>query len=181
VRGFNQSNMLRHFGKLLETFPFSKLAQRGPVVRVYALEFAEPPVLERAMEAEASASDLIGAAHDFAKPDCAVEVEGAWDLWRHEDEWLVRPSAVTLICLGPDFDNETGDHLRIDFGLDASFLPAAGVEGTLRMHESNLRSLLTLVGRIEKELALERRQLWSESGVNFAELLSQAVSRFGPH
>jgi len=39
--------MLRHFGKMLEVFPFSKLAKVGPVLRVYAIEYKEPPLFER--------------------------------------------------------------------------------------------------------------------------------------
>jgi hypothetical protein len=182
VRGFSESNMLRHYGKLLETFPFSKLSQRERTLRVYAIEFVEPPLAERAFVPDASISDVISAAREFMQPDCACDLEAAWDLWQRETgEWEVRPSPVTLSCFGPQFENEAGDHLRIDFGLDAIFLPAPDVEGSLRMHESNLRSLLHLVSEIEAALPLERKHLWSESGANFAELLSQAVSRFGPN
>jgi hypothetical protein len=49
------------------------------------------------------------------------------------------------------------------------------IEGGLRMGQSNLQSLIHLVGDLERTLKLERRQLWSESGANFAEVLKQAV------
>jgi hypothetical protein len=48
-------------------------------------------------------------------------------------------------------------------------------EGGLRMSQSNLKSLLHLVGDLEGALDLERRQVWSESGANFAEVLKQAL------
>ena len=47
LRGFGESSMLRHFETLLTLFPFSKLAARGPVLRVYAVAMSEPPLLER--------------------------------------------------------------------------------------------------------------------------------------
>jgi hypothetical protein len=178
VRGFNETNMLRHFGKMVELFPSSKLAQRGPVLRVYAIEYVEPPLLERSFDPGAVAADVIAAARDFVKPDCSVEIDGFWDLWQYDTEWKLRPAAVTLTCFGPDFERDNDDHLRIDFGLESKFLPAAGIEGSLRMGQSNLRSLLHLVGELERALPIDRRVVWSESGANFAELLAQAVAQF---
>lgn len=185
VRGFSDSNMLRHFGKMLDAFPFSKLAKNGPVVRVFAISYREPVVFERSFDPGVAVADLIAAARDFAQPDCCVEVEGAWDLWQHRDDWKLWPSAITLSCFGPAFENigsleHSDDHLRIDFGLDSKFLPSEEIEGSLRIQQSNLRSLLSLVGEIEKVLPVERRLLWSESGANFAAVLEDALERFGP-
>jgi hypothetical protein len=178
VRGFNDSNLLRHFGKLLELFPSSKLAQRGPILRVYAIEYVEPLLLERPFDPGTAAAEIIAAARDFVKPDCSVEVDGFWDLWQYDGEWKLRPAAVTLTCFGPAFERDDDDHLRIDFGLDGKFLPTAGIEGSPRMGQSNLRSLLRLVGELERALPIERRVVWSESGANFADLLAQAVAQF---
>jgi hypothetical protein len=168
--------MLRHFGKMLDVFPFSKLGKNGPLVRVYAINYAEAPILERPFDPGAFVTDMIAAA-----PDCCVEVETAWDLWQHKDDWKLWPSSVTLFCAGSQFEHEkeTDDHLRIDFGLDSKFLPSEEIEGSLRIQQSNLRSLLYLVGEIEKALPLERRHLWSESGANFAEVVEQALGKFG--
>jgi hypothetical protein len=179
VREFSDSNMLRRFGKMLELFPFSKLAKGGPVLRVYALNYAEPPVLERAFDPGADVADMIAAARDFAQPDCCVEIEPAWDLWQYNGEWKVLPAPVTLSCFGSQFENESDDDLRIDFGLDSKFLPSPDVEGSLRIQQSNLRSLLYLGAQIEKNLPLERRLLWSESGANFAEVLEETLEQLG--
>ncbi|HYV62456.1 MAG TPA: hypothetical protein VE958_07265 [Bryobacteraceae bacterium] len=179
IQGFSDSNMLRHFGKLLDAFPFSKLAPRGPVVRVYAVEFAEPPLLERPFDPGVSVADLIAAARDFTQPDCCAEIETAWDLWQHQDDWKLRPAAVTLSCFGSAFERENDDHVRIDFGLDSKFLPSEEIEGSLRIQQSNLRSLLHLVSEIDKALPVERRLLWSESGANFAEVIEEALGKFG--
>ena len=182
VRGFQESNMLRHYAKLLETFPVSKLTQRAAVLRIHAVEFAEPPVAERPFPAGSDPGDVLAMAREFMHADCCCELETEWDLWQYEFDWKLRPVAVRISCLGPAFEgNDGGDHLRIDFGLDSSFLPLPNVEGSLRMQQSNLRSLLRLVGEIENALPLERRQLWSESGANFADLLKQAVGQFGPN
>ncbi len=174
--------MLRHYGRLLETFPASKLSKRGPVVRVYALEFAEPPALERSFEPGGDIREILAAARSFVQPDCCCEIDTAWDLWQYNGEWKLQPVAVKILCFGSAFEaNETGDHLRVEFGLDANFLPMAAIDGALRMQQSNLRSLLHLVGDIEKALPLDRRQVWSESGANFAAILQQAVGQFSPN
>jgi hypothetical protein len=179
VRGFSDSNILRHFGKMLEVFPYSKLVKAGPVLRVYAIEYAEPPVFERVFNPGAPVADMIAAARDFAQPDCCVEIEAAWDLWQHQDDWKLHPSAVTISCFGSAFEHENDDDLRIDFGLDSKFLPADDIEGSLRIQQSNLRSLLHLVSEVEKALPVERRLLWSESGANFAAVVEEALERFG--
>ncbi len=178
-RGFNESSMLRQFAKLLEVFPFSKLAQRGPALRIYAVEHTEPPQVEREFAKDVEPAAIVAAAREFAHADSCFELGAAWDLWRSNPEWKLEPAPVTLLCLGPEFDNELGDCLRIEFGPDAEFLPNAKVEGSLRMGQSNLRSLLRLVSDIEKALPMEKRTLWSESGMNFADLLAETISRYG--
>jgi hypothetical protein len=177
IRGFTPSNMLRRFETVLAQFPFSKLAAHGPLLRVRAIEAAEPPLFEKEFPPGTAAADLMAEAREFVHEDCCVEVEAAWDLWQLDGEWKLAPTPVTLLCFGPEFENETGDHLRIEFGLDSRFLPIEGVEGSARMGQSNLRSLLHLVGDIERSVPVARRNLWSESGVNFAELLAEAVAR----
>ena len=46
------------------------------------------------------------------------------------------------------------------------------------MGQSNLRSLLHLVRDLERELDIESRQVWSESGANFVEVLRGALSSY---
>lgn len=173
--------MLRHFETLLVLFPFSKLAARGPVLRVYALEMAEPPVFEREFtpgaKPAALGSAIVDAAREFASEDCCLEVEANWDLWQWNGDWKLAPAAVTILCFGPGFESDADDHLRIEFGPDFRFLPIEGVEGSLRMSRSNLLSLLHLVSDIERSLPIQRRRIWSESGANFAELLAETVAR----
>jgi hypothetical protein len=173
IRGFSESNMTRHFEKLLDLFPFSRLARRGPVLRIYALERVEPPQMEREFPNAPAVAPLMRAAREFARGDSCIEVDASWDLWQFDAEWKLAPSLATLLCLGPEFEDATDENLRIEFGPDARFLPIEGVEGSLRMGQSNLKSLLHFVSEIEKNLPVEKRKLWSESGGNFAELVAQ--------
>ena len=178
IREFNDAGTLRQFQKMLERFPFSKLAKRGPVLRVYAIEHSEPPLLEREFLAGAEPAAIVDAAREFMQPDCACEIDASWDLWQHDTEWKLAPAPVMLACFGAAFDNEHGDHLRIEFGPDPLFLPMPTIEGGLRMGQSNLKSLLHLVGDLERALDLEKRQVWSESGANFADMLKQALATY---
>lgn len=175
IRNFEESNMLRHFEKMLGLFPFSKLAARGPALRVYAIEHAEPSLFEREFPHAAEPPEMIEAATEFMHDDCACELDAAWDLWQFDGDWKLAPAAVTLACFGPAFDNHIADHLRIEFGLDSRFLPNPKVEGGLRMGQSNLKSLVHLVHEIESRMDLDRRQLWSESGQSPADAIAEAL------
>lgn len=183
TRGFSAFTMLQQYGKLLDTFPFSKLNQRPQTLRVHAVSHAEPPVVEKPFEPNVGPGEMLDAARDFVGSDCSVDIESAWDLWQFDRDWKLSPAPVTISCFGPDFEQDAidqngGDHLRIDFGLDSKFLPLPGVQGALRMQQSNIRSLLYLVTQIEQNIPLSRRKLWSESGANFAEILAIAVQDF---
>ena len=167
--------MLRHFEKMLGVFPFSKLAARGPVVRVYAIEHVEPPQMEKEFQPGADVAALIAAAREFAHDDCVVEVDAAWDLFQYDGDWKLAPAAVTLACFGPEFENETGDHLRIEFGNDARFLPNPHLEAGPAMAQANLKSLVHLVHEVERVVKLKRRQLWSESGLSPVDLIAQEL------
>jgi hypothetical protein len=178
VRDFSAMSMLRDYGKLLNAFPFSKLSERPQTLRVHAVSHSEPPVVEKPFEPKVGPSEILEAARDFVGSDCSCDIESAWDLWQFDGDWKLLPAPVTLSCFGPDFEQESDDHLRIDFGLDSKFLPMPDVKGSLRMQQSNIRSLLYLVTQLEQALPLSRRKLWSESGANFAEILAKAVQGF---
>ena len=178
-RGFDREKLLRQFSKMLDRFPFSRLARRGPVVRVYAIEYSEPPQFERefppAADIAESVRTMIEAARDFLQQDSLCEVEASWDLWQFDGEWKLYPATVTLMCFGPGFDDATGDQLRIEFGPDSYFVPDPDIESGVRMSQSNLRSLVHLVHDLENTLDLDRRRLWSETGESPAEIIMQAV------
>lgn len=178
LQGLNPANLLRHFDKALGLFPFSRLAKRGPVLRVYALEHIEPPVVEREFAPGTPPGEIIRIAREFYHDDCSVEVEAAWDLWQYDGEWKLGPVPVTLSCFGPEFDDAEFDHVRVDLGPEALFLPDTSIEGSLRMGQSNLRSVVRFAGDLEEKLPLESRRLWSESGTNFAGTVAESLGQF---
>ncbi len=175
IRGFSAMSMLRNYEQALRLFPFSKLGKSESIFRIYAIEYAEPTLLDIPVTAPVTPEAVIASARDFQSADAAFELEASWDLWKWEEEWKLAPSRVTLSCLGPEFNNETGENLRIDFGLDQQFLPGPGGLEGMRMVRANIQSLLRLVRDLDENLKVERRQLWSESGENFAELLEKTL------
>ncbi len=204
IRGFTERNMLDQLETALRRFPFSRLAP-GLALRIFALEFAQPPVLERSFAEPADIDEIIPAAGEFLQGDCAYQVDGAWDLWQWDREWELRPAAVSLVCYGPAFSSERGEQLRIEFGPEFHFLPAerpagrphsaSGGSAARRLAEetvtasfptqssarsltpirSNIRSLLHLAGDLDQAFRVEKRLLWSESGENLAGRLEEAA------
>lgn len=169
------AGLLRDFETLLGLFPFSKLAARGPEIRVYALEPVEPPQLERDFARGVDPRELVDAAREFMQDDSLAEADTAWDLFQYDGDWKLAPAAVTISCFGPQFENEIGDQLRIDFGNDSRYLPDAQIEDSLVMGQANLKSLVHLVHEIERALPLERRRIWSESGESPAESILKSL------
>ncbi len=169
--------MLRHFEELLRVFPFSKLRPGIAGLRIYALEEVEPPLLERAFPASADLDTIISICREFENDDCAYIVDGWWELFQFDgSDWQLKPARVTLTCFGPAFDNDLGDHLRIDAGTEDDFLPDPDVPDSDRAARSNVAGLVRLANEIESSLPIERRQLSSESGENLAERLDEAIS-----
>ena len=176
VRGFTAHNMLRHFHKLLSAFPFSHLSPRAPLLRIYAIECIEPPILERSFDWTTTVDTVIESAAEFRHPDCCYFVEAYWDLWRFHADWTLTPSGVTLACFGPLSRSDLGDHLRIEFGRDSDFLPQPEIPNSASKVQSNIRGLLRLAHELDEVLPADRRQLWSETEEDFAGRLQAALS-----
>jgi hypothetical protein len=102
-------------------------------------------------------------------------LETRWDLWQADPDWKLAPAPAALCCFGPEFERDLGEDLRIEFGIETLFLPQSDRDGELKMTQSNIKSLLKLVHDLDDALRVERRQLWSESGENFAEKLQKAL------
>lgn len=175
IRGFGPMSMLRHYEKVLQAFPFSKLRRTESLFRIYAIEYSEPPLIEVPITAPVDTKAVIETAKEFQNADACYELETAWDLWTLDQEWKLAPSRVSITCFGPEFGHETDENLRIDFGLDQQFLPGPGGPEGMRMIRSNVQSLLRLVHDLDDKLRVENRQLWSESGQNFAERLETTL------
>jgi len=174
VRGFSGMNMLRHFEKMLRVFPFSPKNPANSALRVYAVAYSEPTLLEQYFTDPLDTAAVMKAAHDFSNLDCAFELDAWWGLWQYETEWTLRPARVLITCYGPEFQDGDG-HLRIDFGLDDHYLPRPDVPGSAYFVESNLKGMLQVVHSLDDALAVEKRLLHTELGANFADKLSGAV------
>jgi hypothetical protein len=174
LRGFSSRNMLDSFERLLSLFPFSGLRPGVAGIKIYAIEYAEPVLLEEAFTEETEIGTAMDICREFESPDCVYSVDGYWDLWRFDKGWNLTPVRVTLSCFGPEFDNEVKDHLRLELGPESDFLPVAGAPQAQRKAQSNLVGIVRLAHDLEQEMPVERRSLWSESGENFADRLDDA-------
>jgi hypothetical protein len=179
LRGVTPANMLQHFETALREFPFSKLATAASVVRVYAVSYNEAAAFEAPLPTPSDVTGIVAAFRDFLHDDVCFQVETFWDLWWWDSDWRLHPARVQIACFGPAFeDAEEGENLRIDFGLEDQFLPSLH-DGGMAMIRANIQSLLRLVQDWDETLPVERRQLWSESGENFAEKLQATLREAG--
>lgn len=176
LRAFTAENMLRQFDEVLQIFPFSRLRPGVASLKVYALEYAEPPVFEHAFSAETDAATVIGMLREFDHADCAYIVEGRWEIWKYNNGWKLTPARVSLTCFGPLFENDERDHVRIEFGPETNYLPHPRLPDSARAVQSNLRGLLRFLEELEEALPVERKSLWSELEENFAERLEAALA-----
>ena len=172
----------RYFEKLLSLIPFSQREQGQSTLTVQAVNVTEPPLLERPMNGPITLADVVDVLRDYDGQDVAYRLETWWDLWVYNGEdWRIAPTKIAIAAFGPEFDNggslEVGEQedLRVDFGVDTAFLPDPTLQGSGRLIESNIKSLLHLVHQIEEALPVEKRVLETESGQNFAEKLTQAL------
>lgn len=176
----------RQFEKLLRSFPFSQREQPQSILSVLAVDSTEPPLLEKPVNGPVDVDDVVISLGDYRGSDIAFELESWWDLWTYDgSDWKLAPVRILLSSFGSDFDSRTEEEdgnqedLRIDFGVDAHFLPAPEVQGGGKMIESNVKSLLRLVHELDSALEVERRKLQTESGENFAERLQQVLTATG--
>ena len=177
IKGFTEHNMFRHFAAALGKFPYSRLRPRA-LLQVRAVDLTEPVLFEREFSGNADAATLTEAMRWHRSPDSAFEIETAWDLWSltGEEEWKLQPAPVRISCYAPLFPSEYGEQIRFEFGPDTQFLPQLELTWNLAPVRQNIQSLLHLVQDLDESLAVEKRQLWSESGENFAERLQQALA-----
>lgn len=169
LRGFASAGMPIYLEKALNGFPFSRLDPHC-ILRVHALDFNEPPVLELPFD-EPDPAEIRRRATELLHEDSAFQVEAQWDLWQWDGDWSLAPSKVMIECCGPEFETDAGEHLLFDAGPERLYLPLPDFTDQLRPVQSNVRSLLHFASDLEANLPVDRRALWSDSGENFAQRL----------
>lgn len=179
LRDFSADDALERLEQLLRVFPFSRLRPGFSALRIYALEFAEPPALEQALLAETTLDDVIELCREFQNPDCAYLLDGYWEQWKLSDGWKLGPARISITCFAPEFENEESDHLRIELGSEDDYLPRGGDPESVRAVRSNLTSVLRLAKEIREALPVERERIWTESEDNFAERVEAALDAAG--
>jgi hypothetical protein len=171
-----------HFEKLLRLFPFSQREQGQSTILVEAVSSNEPPLLERPVNGPMDVDEALRIFAGYSGDDVSYGLDSWWDLWQFTGDWVLAPAPVGLSCFGSEFDNGADaqvadqEDLRIDFGVDAHFLPAEEIVGGKNLLASNIRSLLRLVHELDSALPARRRRLETESGENFADRLQQALA-----
>ncbi len=156
LRGFTEHNMLRHWERLLLRFPFSRLAERPSTLYIHAIDYTQPTIAEEVFPAPLDPAVVLTAAREHLNGDCLFRLETWWDLLQVdpslvEKEWKLRPAPVALSCFGPAFENELGDQLRIEFGLDSHYLPQTELPNALRIARSNLQGVMRLAHDLDDE------------------------------
>jgi len=173
--GFTEENMLRQLERALLLFPFSAASGGITTLRIYAIEYAEPPLLETFYDLPPEIDAVIRTAAEFQAGDCAYLAGGYWDLWQNNGGWRLTPAPVLLGCYGPQFDNDLGDQLRIELGLDSHYLPNSDLPETASVLKSNIRSVLRLAYDLDQVLPVRKRRLWTESGEDIASRLQSLM------
>ena len=152
LRDYHASNMLKHWKRVIDSFPASLISPGIRSLTIYPFHWGETPVFERNFGEGTPADDVMNLAAEFLHEDYAYEVELSWDLWlpnpsQDSREWVHAPSTVSVACMGAEFDHPdseegrqpeaTGElrddmprddiddraNIQINFGLDTPFLP----------------------------------------------------------
>jgi hypothetical protein len=156
--------MHRQFSAAIQKFPFSTQSPQV-YLRVSAVDTAEPALQEQVFELPGQMEDMLLAMSRWTATDSSFEIEGYWDLWQETPEgWRLLPSRVNHFYYAPNFSTENGEHVRLELGLEALYLPGTVIEGELKFYQSNIRGLLRLASDVNSVLKVRNRSLWSESG-----------------
>jgi hypothetical protein len=173
IRGYSPLALPVYFKKALQVFPVSKF-KPGGVLRVFALSFQEPPVLEEIYGTIPDWQEVVSRAQEFLHEDCSFQFECSWDLWHWQGEWKLQAAPALISCFGPEFESGLGEHLNLHFPDESLFLPNPASD-QLRPVQSNLRSLVRLAAEVEENLPMSRRTLWSETHDNFADYVKDLL------
>lgn len=181
---FDPEEMLPRTLSVLTQFPFSAAEPGIKYFSIHPVDWSEPTVLEHRFTAPAEPSAVIEQMTEFTDADYALVIEVTWDLWTPDEraEWSLRPSKVTFLVHGPEFEDgvyRQDGHIQIEFGLDYPFLYEE-MELTPANEErvkANVAKLVDFTHKVEQHCNLRGRILWSESDENLAQKLVARLQR----
>ncbi|MGH9681777.1 MAG: hypothetical protein ACRD4Y_17660 [Candidatus Acidiferrales bacterium] len=141
IQGFDESNMLSHFERFLETVPLSETPPGFTSLTIHAVDFTETPVEEHDLRGQVvTPAEIMELAREHHSADVGYEVSARWDLWIREMEtasWKKKPERLDLSCYGPEYDEgvsrESG-HFLADLGFEHLFTGHAGLLTPDRTH-----------------------------------------------
>ncbi len=180
---FEAEDIAPRVASVLRQFPYSATIPGIQYAAVQPLLWSEPSVFERRFVPPASPEEALDAVQELIHDDYAISFEVYWDLWSPIEDsaqptaaWTLRPSKVQIIAHGKQFEEGTyteEGHVMIDFGLDSPFLHeerrlSSETEQRVKL---NIAKLVEFTQRIEQNVNLSGRVLWSESEENLAQKL----------
>ncbi|MBI2677237.1 MAG: hypothetical protein HYX28_00490 [Candidatus Koribacter versatilis] len=174
---FGPEDMLARTRCVLEQFPASSQHPGITQVEAHGIAWNEAVVFEDRFKPGLPPAQAFELVREFAQPDHGFIFEAWWDLWAPSGEadpenpeahWIDQPMAVTFLVNGTDFHDgahEDEGHVRVDFGLDSSFLYeeeqyTPDLEARVRV---NVAKLIAFTLAVEKNCKPASRLLWSES------------------
>jgi hypothetical protein len=134
TRDFSASTLIEQFVRFLAAAPLAASAPYFSQLVVQSIDAAETPVAEWDLREQGfGAAEVVALAAQHFHADTAYTVEAAWDLWQFDSDrlkWEKRPSALTITCDGPEFEEgaaaSTGNFV-VDLGFEHLFTGHAGL------------------------------------------------------
>jgi hypothetical protein len=176
--GFSGTDMLSRTASVLRQFPFSATRPGVSYVAIQPVNWSEATVLELRFDPGITPEEAVENVGDLLHEDYAYLFEAWWDLWAPAEsgEWKLAPHKVVVIAHGKEFDDATyteAGHVQIDFGLDWPFLleETSLTEDVAQRVRANIAKLVEFTSKLEQNVNLTGRVLWSESDENLAQKL----------
>ena len=170
---------------VMRQFPFSTQQPGITYLSLHPVSWNEATVLEQRFRPGVKPEEAVLISFDLLHDDYAYVFEASWDLWVLPDgaaEWVQKPSQVSFIVHGTEFDEgsyEQEGHIEVELGLDTPFLQE-GVALTSEAEDrvrANVQKLVSFTSAVEQNSGTNARLLWSESEENLAQKLIARLQR----
>ena len=140
-KDYSEATMLEHFGRFLETVPFSASHPGFTQLLIRAVGPAEAPLVDHDLRSvPLGAAEVVALAQEHLHSDCVYETRAHWDLWGYEPatgRWQMRAQPLDIYCHGEDYDDgvwQENGHLQADIGFEHLFTGHARLLGAREPH-----------------------------------------------